>query len=149
MGWMFYGCSSLTSLDLSGWDTSKVTNMSSMFYGCSKLSVDCSNWDVSKVTGHSSFNNNAPGVVLPLAWQTSSDEGVEDSAVAPLCEEQGNGDALGVSSENNNSEPGSKTDGEASADSGTVGSATTSAADVGAKEEGASDGIEQEEPAAA
>ena len=149
MSYMFAGCTSLTALDLSGWNTSKVTNMSSMFSGCSKLSVDCSNWDVSKVTGHSSFNNNAPGVVLPLAWQTSSDEGVEDSAIAPLCEEQGNGDALGVSSENNNSEPGSKTDGEASADSETVGNATTSAADVGAKEEEAPDGIAQEEPIAA
>ena len=34
---MFYGCNNLTSLDLSGFDTSKVTNMSNMFYGCDKL----------------------------------------------------------------------------------------------------------------
>ena len=34
---MFYGCSSLASLDLSGWDTSNVTSMSWMFYGCSSL----------------------------------------------------------------------------------------------------------------
>lgn len=149
MGWMFYGCSSLTSLDLSGWDTSKVTNMSSMFYGCSKLSVDCSNWDVSKVTGHSSFNNNAPGVVLPLAWQTSSDEGVEDSAIAPLGEEHGNRDALNVSDENGNDKAVSKTDGETSADSETEGSNTASATDeAGAKEE-TSDDIVQEETAAA
>ena len=37
MSRMFYGCSSLASLDLSGWDTSNVTDMSLMFYGCSSL----------------------------------------------------------------------------------------------------------------
>ena len=48
---MFNGCSSLTSLDLSGWDTSKVTNMYGMFYGCSSLtSLDVSGFDTSKVT---------------------------------------------------------------------------------------------------
>ena len=35
---MFYNCSSLTSLDLSGWDTSKVTIMDNMFNSCYKLS---------------------------------------------------------------------------------------------------------------
>ena len=34
---MFYGCKSLTSLDLSNFDTSVVTNMSGMFYDCSSL----------------------------------------------------------------------------------------------------------------
>ena len=38
MGSMFYNCSKLTSLDVSKFDTSKVTNMGSMFYNCSKLS---------------------------------------------------------------------------------------------------------------
>ena len=37
MGCMFYKCSSLTSLDVSNFDTSNVTDMDSMFYGCSKL----------------------------------------------------------------------------------------------------------------
>lgn len=117
-------CSSLTTLDLSNWDTSNVTNMNSMFNGCSRLSVDCSSWDVSKVTNHSSFNTNAPGVILPSAWQTSSDEDVEDSAIAPLCEEQGNGDVPGVASENDNDEAdeaASKTDVEPSVDGATKG----------------------------
>ena len=35
---MFYNCSSLTSLDLSGFDTSNVKYMDSMFSNCSKLS---------------------------------------------------------------------------------------------------------------
>ena len=48
---MFYDCGSLTSLDLSGFDTSNVTNMQSMFSSCSNLSeLDLSGFDTSKVT---------------------------------------------------------------------------------------------------
>ena len=48
---MFRSCSSLASLDLSGLDTSSVTNMGSMFEGCSKLtSLDLSGFDTSSVT---------------------------------------------------------------------------------------------------
>ena len=51
MGGAFSGCSSLTSLDLSSFDTSAVTSMSTMFYSCSSLtSLDLSNWDTSSVT---------------------------------------------------------------------------------------------------
>ena len=147
---MFCSCSKLTTLgDLSGWNTSSLTDASSMFSYCSRLSVNCSNWDVSKVTNHSNFNTNAPGVILPSAWQTSSDEGVEDSTIAPLCEEQGNRDALSVSDENGNDKDASKTDGEASADSETEGSNTASADDAGAKEEEAPGDVAQEVPIAA
>ena len=45
---MFSGCSLLTSLDLSGLDTSRVTGMYRMFYGCSSLeSLDLSSLDAS------------------------------------------------------------------------------------------------------
>ena len=37
MSQMFDGCTSLSSLDLSGWDTSNVTNMGHMFGGCNAL----------------------------------------------------------------------------------------------------------------
>lgn len=48
---IFFGCDKLTSLDISNWDTSNVTNMSSMFINCYKLtSLDLSNWDTSNVT---------------------------------------------------------------------------------------------------
>ena len=48
---MFSGCSSLTSLDVSNFDTSNVTDMSYMFRDCSSLtSLDVSNFDTSKVT---------------------------------------------------------------------------------------------------
>ena len=47
---MFYGCQSLTSLDLSSFDTSQVTDMGSMFSGCQSLTaLDLSNFDTSKV----------------------------------------------------------------------------------------------------
>ena len=51
MGYMFYGCSGLASLDLSPLDTSNVTDMGYMFYGCSGLaSLDLSPLDTSNVT---------------------------------------------------------------------------------------------------
>lgn len=50
MSQMIYGCQSLCLLDLSGWDTSKVTSMGSMFNGCSSLeTLDLSGWDTSSV----------------------------------------------------------------------------------------------------
>ena len=56
---MFDGCSALTSLDVSGFDTSKVTDMSSMFSGCKKLtSLDVSGFNTSKVTNmYGMFNS--------------------------------------------------------------------------------------------
>ena len=51
MTFMFSGCTSLTSLDLSGWNTSKVIGMDSMFKGCSGLtSLDVSHFNTSNVT---------------------------------------------------------------------------------------------------
>ena len=42
---MFYGCSSLISLNLSDFNTQSVTDISFMFYGCSSLtSIDLSNF---------------------------------------------------------------------------------------------------------
>ena len=44
-------CLKLTSLDLSWWNTSKVTIMDYMFYYCRALtSLDISGWDISNVT---------------------------------------------------------------------------------------------------
>ena len=37
MNGMFFECKALTKLNLSSFDTSKVTNMINMFYGCSAL----------------------------------------------------------------------------------------------------------------
>ena len=51
MGQMFQYCYKIPVFDVSGWDTSKVTNMRQIFHRCSSLtSVDVSGWDTSKVT---------------------------------------------------------------------------------------------------
>ena len=47
----FSGCSNLKSVDLRGFDTSRVKNMRSMFYACSSLSnLDLSHFNTSNVT---------------------------------------------------------------------------------------------------
>ena len=53
---MFVNCTSLTSLDLSGFDTSAVTKMNTAFSKCSSLiSLDLSGFDTSAVTNMSSM----------------------------------------------------------------------------------------------
>lgn len=47
---MFYACDALTSLDLTSFNTKKVTNMAKMFYGCDALtSLDLSGFDTRSV----------------------------------------------------------------------------------------------------
>ncbi len=54
--YMFYECSSLTTLDLSNLDTSRVTSMNSMFGSCSGLgTLDLSSFDTSRVTSMGSM----------------------------------------------------------------------------------------------
>ena len=50
MHYMFWNMHSLTSLNLSNFDTSNVTNMSAMFYNMNLTSLDLSNFDTSNVT---------------------------------------------------------------------------------------------------
>ena len=50
MNGMFNNCRSLTSLDVSNWDTSNVTNMAAMFSNCESLTtLNLSKWDTSNV----------------------------------------------------------------------------------------------------
>ena len=50
MAYMFNNCSSLQTLDVSKFNTSNVASMNYMFYGCSSLQeIDVSNFDVSNV----------------------------------------------------------------------------------------------------
>lgn len=54
MSSMFFGCSSLTSLDLSGFNTENVTDMSNMFCACrSFTSLDLSSFNTGNVTNMS------------------------------------------------------------------------------------------------
>ena len=51
MSGMFYGCSALTALDLSSFNTMNVTDMNAMFYGCSALtSLVLKNFNTENVT---------------------------------------------------------------------------------------------------
>ena len=60
MNYMFWNMHSLTSLNLSNFDTSKVTNMSSMFYSMRNLtSLDLSNFDTSNVTNMKAMFHNS------------------------------------------------------------------------------------------
>ena len=55
---MFYHCSSLTSMDLSGMDTSSATTMEYMFNGCGNLtSLDVNHFDTSRVTNMNAMFN--------------------------------------------------------------------------------------------
>ena len=63
---MFEGCSSLISLDLSGFDTSSVTGMYAMFFGCSNLiSLDLTGFDTSCVTTMASMFSGCSSLTAP------------------------------------------------------------------------------------
>mgnify|MGYP003294823830 CR=1 FL=1 len=75
MSTMFYGCSALQSLTLPDWDTSNVTSMFQMFAGCSTLpSLTLPDWDTSKVRDMSQMFAGCsalPSLTLPV-WDTSN-----------------------------------------------------------------------------
>ena len=51
MDTVFFGCTLLHNLDVNGWDVSNVNNMYDMFYECTSLqNLDVSRWNVSNVT---------------------------------------------------------------------------------------------------
>ena len=59
MSKMFYNSKSLTNIDTSGFDTSKVTTMYGMFWGCNNLEkINLSNFDTSNVTNLSQMFQN-------------------------------------------------------------------------------------------
>ena len=57
---IFSGCGALTSLDLSGWDTSNVIDITNMFGDCSALKtirmVGCSQTTIDKIKAQLSAN---------------------------------------------------------------------------------------------
>jgi surface protein len=78
----FYGCSSLTTINnINSWDTSKATNMQSMFDRCGNFNDNIGNWNTSKVTNMISmfyqaisFNNGNPYTTIGNSmsnWITS------------------------------------------------------------------------------
>ena len=79
MGYMFAGCESLTDLDVSGFDTSSVTDMRFMFYSCSSLTLlGLSGLDMSNVT-------NVRGMFYLCSGLTSIDlSGLDTSNVTDM-----------------------------------------------------------------
>jgi surface protein len=76
MVFMFRNCSSLTSIDASSFNTSKVTNMSEMFRYCSSLtSIDVSSFDTLKVTNMGymfNSNSNLSAIYVSNLWNTDN-----------------------------------------------------------------------------
>ncbi|WP_375270038.1 hypothetical protein DOK67_0001195 [Enterococcus sp. DIV0212c] len=71
MSTMFYR-TKITSLDLNTWDTSNVTNMSSMFKETKLKALNVSNWNISKVTQLSEMFSSSTVESLDLKnWDTS------------------------------------------------------------------------------
>lgn len=67
MSGMFFGCSNLTSINFNGFDTSNVTDMSGMFTNCSNLtSLDLSKFDTSNVTNMEGMFSNCGFASLDL-----------------------------------------------------------------------------------
>ena len=75
MSYMFYGCLLLTSLDLSGFNTENVTTMSYMFYGCTKMtSLDLSSFNTGNVISMGNMFNGCKKLETIYAgdgWNTS------------------------------------------------------------------------------
>ena len=73
---MFEYCSSLTTLDLSGWNTTSFTNMLDMFDGCSSLtSLDLSGWNTGNVTDMSTMFcgcSNLTTIYVGAGWGTAN-----------------------------------------------------------------------------
>ena len=72
---MFSSCPSLTSLDVSGWNTASVTNMNNMFSSCPSLtSLDVSDWNTASVTNMSGMFQNCYSLTsLDVSgWNTAS-----------------------------------------------------------------------------
>tara|TARA_R110000823_G_scaffold123406_1_gene249419 strand:- start:697 stop:1059 length:363 start_codon:yes stop_codon:yes gene_type:complete len=79
---MFYNCTSLTSLDVSNFNTSAVTVMNAMFFGCTGLTdiVGVDTFNIGGLNSTSSLTIFADSVTLPtarydallLAWEAQN-----------------------------------------------------------------------------
>ena len=65
----FAFCPKLKDLHFNGCDFSGVNDFYHTFINSGSLSFDCSDWNVPVSANHEGFNCNAPGVILPKAWQ--------------------------------------------------------------------------------
>ncbi len=89
---MFRGCSKVKTLNVAGWNTANVENMAVMFYACNALkSLDLSSWNTSKITSTEAmfYNcNNLSTLTLGSGWDMSHVTSMEDIFYG--CEDLGN-----------------------------------------------------------
>ena len=75
---MFYGCSELKELDVSGFDTSNVTNMYFMFYECESLTkLDLSNFELNYVVPNvfgMFYNNFLESIIIPKQFNDEANK---------------------------------------------------------------------------
>ena len=63
-GYMFFGCSSLTNINLSNFNSQNVTDMTKMFYGCSSLKhINLFNFNTQKVTNMGGMFNGCSSLI--------------------------------------------------------------------------------------
>ena len=86
MTWMFQNCSSLTTLDVSGFNTEKVTNMGAMFNSCSKLTIlDLSNFNTEKVTDMKYMFSNCSSLTTIICDNDWNKEGLTSTQMFNGC----------------------------------------------------------------
>lgn len=87
MNGMFWGCSGLTELDLSAWDVSKVTDMTDIFYGCNNLNyLNISNWENNDIT-NISVNGNIKTIICRNSNVIPKGIGATNTYTYPLVEQ--------------------------------------------------------------
>ncbi len=88
MSFMFCNCFEVTSIKLDGMDTSKVTNMRCMFNDCRELpSLDLSSFDTSLVTDmHNMFDYNRKMVTLTFGENFKTDNVEDMEGMFSTCE---------------------------------------------------------------
>lgn len=58
MSYMFYGCTSISNIDVSRWNVGNVTDMTGLFYGCTSLnSLNIEGWNTSSVSNMTNLFN--------------------------------------------------------------------------------------------
>ena len=74
MSYMFYGCSNLTKIDLSSFDTENVINMSNIFYDCSNLiKMDLSSLKINNIINMSFMFYNCSNLIkIGLYFNTNN-----------------------------------------------------------------------------
>ena len=85
MGWMFAYCNNLKALDLSRWNTANVERMNVMFSDCGVKTLDLSSWNTSKVKTMTQMFTayNLEAVFVGEEWTTAAVENPYDPVTQP------------------------------------------------------------------